>query len=60
MRTQSVAVAAHSVIVRAGRSCMMIVGRGVAVKGTGGRNQVRGHGAAAEAALRRDAEQPAP
>ena len=38
----------------------MIVGRGVAVKGTGGRHQVRGHGAAAEAALRERDEQPAP
>ena len=59
-RTWSVAVAAPSVIVHAGRSSMMIVGRGVAAKRTGGGHQVRGHGAAAEAALRERDEQPAP
>ena len=54
------AVAAPSVIEHAGRSSMMIFGRGVAAKRTDGGHQVRGHGAAAEAALRERDEQPAP
>ena len=51
MRTQSVAVAARSIIVRAGRSSMMKVGLVVAAKRTGDGNEVRGHDAAAAAAL---------
>ncbi len=47
-----------SIIVRAGRCRMMIVGRGVAAKCTGGGHHVRGHGAAVADALRERGHQP--
>ena len=59
MRTQSVAVAARSVIVCAGKSSMMIVGRGVASKRTECGHEVRGHDAEAAAALLQRGKQPA-
>ena len=59
MRTQSVAVAARSVIEHAGRSSMMIAGRGVAAKRTCAGHEVRGHDAEAAAALLQRGKQPA-
>ena len=59
MRTQSVAVTARSVIEHAGRSSMMIAGRGVAAKRAYAGHAMRGHDAEAAAALRRHVEQPA-
>ena len=62
MRTQPVLSGRRStqrVIEHAGRSSMMIAGRGVAAKRACAGHAMRGHDAEAAAALRRHVEQPA-
>ena len=59
MRRHSVAVAARSLIVRAGKTSMLIVGRGVAAQRTDCGNEMRGHDAEAAAALLQRGQQPA-